>query len=94
MQNIESLIDGISFLKSKGFLIEFNVEGSNLVYPDSKVKVPIKEVEAVYTIKIEADSDADNTSYILGLVTPNGDKGLIIDEPGIYGEFKKSKPID
>ena len=91
MQTIESLIDGIKFLKSKGFLIEFNVDDGKIVYPESELEVPFKEVEAVYTIKIEADSDPDNTSYVIGLVTPSGDKGLIVDGAGIYGDFKKKK---
>ena len=84
MRNIESLIDAIDFLKSEEFHIDFNVKNGNLISPDLKIIVPINKVTAIHTIKIEADSDADNTSYIMAVVTPNGEKGIIIDGAGSY----------
>jgi hypothetical protein len=81
----DNIIEGLTDLNKKGYNQNFSLTPNGIFSPVSSQTFSTKDVKIVSYHRFEGNSDMEDMAILYVLETSNGDKGVIIDAYGTYG---------
>lgn len=84
-----TVVDAINKLREKGFILDFNIVGDNLVAQSETIDSENFEIVEVY--RYEGDSDPADSAVVYGIQSTSGLKGVLVTGYGMYADTESSK---
>jgi hypothetical protein len=85
--NFGSLLEALRYFDGNSNYLEFDHQGDTICEVKTKTKYQIKDIKILQTLKFEDSSDADETTLLYVISTPDGKKGTLVDASGIYADL-------
>lgn len=88
---MDTVIDGIQYLREKGFSCDFTIDRHGLHEEGSAICFGPSQVEVQHILRFEGKSNPADMAVVYGLKTDNGMKGVLIDA---YGTYASEEQVD
>ena len=91
MEAFDSLIPALAYLRSKGYVVDFNLKENCLMTSAEGFSTPFElgpeDFEVEHTYRFENNTDPDEQAVLYAISAPGyGIKGTLVNAYGIYAE--------
>ena len=88
VNRFDTLSEAVADLRIRGFTLDFNLEENSLSASNSHVPLRLNpnDFEVAEYHRFEGDSNPDDESIVYGIISRNGQKGILVNAYGPYAE--------